>query len=317
MPKTTYMWDELSDNVAAEYEDGVHSVAYTHEPGLYGDLLSQNRNGVTSYYHYDGRGDTVALTEDSGNVTDTKEYDAWGNVIASTGSTVTPYQFLGRLGYQTAVAPLSYVRQRIYQSSIARWLSTDTFDVAESYKYSWCSPVDLTDPSGLRCDIPFKCNKVVFQNDTQCQFECEAEPYWLKPGVSNPKWITRIGGDADCFAVWQWAQKNKRNPLKAYQLKDKVKDTSTGLLGFWCTLKCPDGFEMVLGVQGVGGNPKDDPLWRCSQQDCLAACEDAKKAKEFCGLFYPPIDKICKSAMFLGLQQCKGWCESVCDPFKK
>lgn len=55
MPKTTYVWDELSDNVIEEYEDGVLSVSYTHEPGLYGNLLSQNRNGVTSYYHYDGR----------------------------------------------------------------------------------------------------------------------------------------------------------------------------------------------------------------------------------------------------------------------
>jgi hypothetical protein len=45
------MWDELSDNVAAENDDGVLTAAYTHEPGLYGNLLSQNRNGVTSYYH--------------------------------------------------------------------------------------------------------------------------------------------------------------------------------------------------------------------------------------------------------------------------
>ena len=95
MPKTTYVWDELSDNVIEEYEDGVLSVSYTHEPGLYGNLLSQNRNGVNSYYHYDGRGDTVALTDDSGNITDTKEYYAWGNVIASTRSTVTPYFFWG------------------------------------------------------------------------------------------------------------------------------------------------------------------------------------------------------------------------------
>ena len=71
MPGIEYVWDELSDNVIEEYEDGVLSVSYDHEPGLYGNLLSQNRNGVTSYYHYDGRGDTVALTDDSGNVTDT------------------------------------------------------------------------------------------------------------------------------------------------------------------------------------------------------------------------------------------------------
>ena len=101
MPEIEYMWDELSDNVAAEYEDGLLAVGYTHEPRLYGNLLSQNRNGITSYYHYDGRGDTVALTDDAANITDTKEYDAWGNVIASTGSTVTPYQFAGERGSVT------------------------------------------------------------------------------------------------------------------------------------------------------------------------------------------------------------------------
>ena len=121
MAKTTYVWDELSDNVIEEYEDGVLSVSYDHEPGLYGNLLSENRNGVTSYYNYDGRGDTVALTDDSGNVTDTKEYDAWGNVIASTGSTVTPYQFVGRQGYQTDKTGV-YVRARIYQPTAGRWI---------------------------------------------------------------------------------------------------------------------------------------------------------------------------------------------------
>lgn len=70
MAKTTYIWDELSDIVAAEYEDGVLIVGYTHEAGLCCNLLSQNGNGVTSYYHYDGRGDTVALTDDAGNVTE-------------------------------------------------------------------------------------------------------------------------------------------------------------------------------------------------------------------------------------------------------
>ena len=124
MPKTTYVWDELSDNVIEEYEDGVLSVSYTHEPGLYGNLLSQNRNGITSYYHYDGRGDTVALTDDADNVTDTKEYDAWGNVIASTGGTVTLYQFGGRKGYQTGNTGI-YVRARLYQPTEARWSSVD------------------------------------------------------------------------------------------------------------------------------------------------------------------------------------------------
>jgi RHS repeat-associated protein len=154
MPKTTYVWDELSDNVAAEYENGVLAVGYTHEPGIYGNLLSQNRNGVTSYYHYDGRGDTVALTDDAGNVTDTKEYDAWGNVIASTGSTVTPYFFGGRRGYCGEVIEGSvYVRARVYQCNSGRWMSTDPAGIVDDlllYSYAVRSPISHTDPSGNR-----------------------------------------------------------------------------------------------------------------------------------------------------------------------
>ncbi len=152
MPKTTYVWDELSDNVIEEYEDGVLSASYTHEPGLYGNLLSQNRNGVTSYYHYDGRGDTVAITDDSGNVTDTKEYDAWGNLTASTGGTVTPYMFGGRNGYQTGSHGL-YIRARVYRPSDSRWLSMDPIgwhrDVGGDFCFVINSPVNETDPSGL------------------------------------------------------------------------------------------------------------------------------------------------------------------------
>ena len=150
MPEIEYMWDELSDNVVAEYEDGLLSVRYTHEPGLYGNLLSQNRNGVTSYYHYDGRGDTVALTDDSGNVTDTKEYDAWGNVIASTGSTLTPFQFSGRIGYQFEVVTASvYVRARMYQPAIGRWNSLGPlYQAGLQYIFAYQSPVTGIDPSG-------------------------------------------------------------------------------------------------------------------------------------------------------------------------
>jgi hypothetical protein len=88
------MWGELSDNVIEEHEDGVLSVSYTHEQGLYGNLLTQNRNGETSCDHDDCRGDTVGLTDDSGNVTDTKDMAVCGNVIASTANTPIEYASL-------------------------------------------------------------------------------------------------------------------------------------------------------------------------------------------------------------------------------
>jgi YD repeat-containing protein len=147
MPKTTYYWDELSDNVAAEYEDGILSASYTHEPGLYGNLLSQNRNGVTSYYHYDGRGDTVALTDDSGNITDTKEYDAWGNVIASTGGTVTPYLFRARLGCRNEnILHQIAAHNRFYQPKTGTLTSVGWLTIGKNTSYS---PVAILEYAGV------------------------------------------------------------------------------------------------------------------------------------------------------------------------
>ncbi len=186
MAKTTYMWDELSDNVAAEYEDGVLSAAYTHEPGLYGNLLSENRNGVTSYYHFDGRGDTVALTDDSSNVTDTKEYDAWGNVIASVGSTATPYQFGGRQGYQTGSTG-NYVRARMYQPTVARWVSKDPLvpsGIKTIFVYVRNCPVQLTDPSGLIDGFPPYLDPIIFNTPPFL-------PHLSDPTVTLPPWALR------------------------------------------------------------------------------------------------------------------------------
>ena len=55
---------------------------------------------------------------------ESQTYDAWGNVISSSGSTVTPYRFIGRQGYQTDTATGQvYVRARMYQPTTARWSS--------------------------------------------------------------------------------------------------------------------------------------------------------------------------------------------------
>ena len=196
MAKTTYMWDELSDNVAAEYEDGVLSAAYTHEPGLYGNLLSQNRNGVTRYYHYDGRGDTVALTDDSGNVTDTKEYDACGNVIESTGSSVTPYQFIGRQGYQTGNTSV-YVRARMYQPMVARWSSWDPLHfVGGSNLYTYAHNVlTATDPSG---------RSVLIRGDEVPKIRPKIPVDWPAPDPSIDSMC--FIADCDAYTVAQWGE---------------------------------------------------------------------------------------------------------------
>ena len=153
MVKTNYLWDEVSDNVIAEYESGVATAVYTQEPGLYGNLISQRRSGVSQFYHFDARGDTRNLTDASENVTDSKTYDAWGNVVASTGSTSTPFQFVGRKGYQADLATqCAFVRARQYHPLRGRWASLDPLgyiDGTNPYTYVGNRVIMADDPTGM------------------------------------------------------------------------------------------------------------------------------------------------------------------------
>jgi RHS repeat-associated protein len=154
MAVMNFEWDDLEDNIVAEYDDAGNTlVHYTTEPALYGNLLSQNRGGVESHYHYDAQGSTLALTDDSQQVTDTYAYTAFGEVTERTGNTENPFQYIGQKQYYTSaqIGDL-LVRRRPYQPGIMRWLSADSYDLltgASLWEYVDNYPTMQIDPSGL------------------------------------------------------------------------------------------------------------------------------------------------------------------------
>ena len=127
-------------------------VTYTHEPVRFGPLLSESRSGTEFYHHYDALGSTTLLTNDAGIVTDTFAYDAWGTLFSRMGSTSTPFQWVGQLGYQyDLLTGCYYVRARSYQPQVARWTSADPLFIASQrqYNYSHLNPISQYDPTGL------------------------------------------------------------------------------------------------------------------------------------------------------------------------
>ncbi len=156
MTKTYYVWDEENDSLMEEIdENGNVIVSYTNEPGQFGKVISQERNGVTSYYHYDGQGSTVALTDDNENVTDTYVYSAFGELVSSTGTTVNPFRYVGQYGYYTDVETNDiYIRARSYNPSLGRWLTRDPIGYEGSewdlYEYCRSRPLEHFDPEGLK-----------------------------------------------------------------------------------------------------------------------------------------------------------------------
>jgi YD repeat-containing protein len=89
---TQYLVDELNPTGYAQVMDEVQSGAVTKSYTWGLELIAQTRPQLSpnpplvNYYVFDGHGSVRALTNSGGNVTDTYDYDAFGNLIHQTGS---------------------------------------------------------------------------------------------------------------------------------------------------------------------------------------------------------------------------------------
>jgi RHS repeat-associated protein len=155
VPVTNFFRD--GDNLLQEYDDAGNTTAqYSTEPSSFGSITSQRRSGQSHYYHHDPIGSTTELTDPSGNVSDSRRYKAFGELVEQSGATSFPFQYIGRAGYYfDPERGTYYVRGRDYAPEHGRWLSGDPLDFAMNsfshYVYSNNNPSTYCDPSGLFC----------------------------------------------------------------------------------------------------------------------------------------------------------------------
>ncbi len=135
--------------VLEEIPEGTAGVRYTYGD----DLISQDRNGVESWYHYDGLGSTRSLSDDLGSLTDTYDYEAFGTLLHQTGSTENSYLYTGEQ-FDNSLNQY-YLRARYYDQGIGRFTQQDTwmgnnYDPVTLHKYLYANadPVNGIDPSG-------------------------------------------------------------------------------------------------------------------------------------------------------------------------
>jgi RHS repeat-associated protein/uncharacterized repeat protein (TIGR01451 family) len=154
---TGYLLDDRNPTGYVQVLDEVQSGAITRSY-VYGlELIEQDRinstRQSTSYNVYDGHGSVRALTDMAGAVTDTYDYDAFGNIIHSTGSTPNVYLFAGEQFDPNL--HLYYNRARYLNVTTGRFWSIDTFEGDDEspislhkYLYSHGDPLNNIDPSG-------------------------------------------------------------------------------------------------------------------------------------------------------------------------
>lgn len=110
-------------------------------------------SATASYYHADGLGSVLALTNVTAAVTATQRFDAFGQKLAGTG-TVPQYGYTGR---EPDATGLIYYRARYYDPSVGRFTARDPvgyLDGFNRYAYVGNNPVNFTDPLGLTAQGP-------------------------------------------------------------------------------------------------------------------------------------------------------------------
>jgi RHS repeat-associated protein len=127
---------------------------------IYGlGLIAEEKADTYKTYHYDYRGSTTAITDSNGNVTDRVYYAPYGSIITRTGTTNTPYLYVGKYGVETDDNGLYYMRARYYNPQIQRFINVDPIrDGYNWYGYVRGNSINSSDPIGLlvRSDAEFE-----------------------------------------------------------------------------------------------------------------------------------------------------------------
>ncbi len=131
--------------------------AYVWTPG--GRLLYSVDIGTgdPTFYHFDRMGSTLALTDQTGTVTDSYAYGPYGEPLIHTGPgtlSTQPFTYIGAYGVRKE-GPLYQMRARYYDPQAARFLSRDPLPPrlgdpksTNRYTYAAQNPLMYLDPRG-------------------------------------------------------------------------------------------------------------------------------------------------------------------------
>lgn len=89
------------------------------------NLISGEISGTKSYYVFNGHGDVVQLTNSSGNIVKSYDYDAFGNEKNPAPTDTNVFRYCGE--YFDKETGTIYLRARYYDPSIGRFISEDSF----------------------------------------------------------------------------------------------------------------------------------------------------------------------------------------------
>jgi RHS repeat-associated protein len=176
---TRYVYDR--EDILYELDASGNVITeYVHGPGI-DEPIAMLRNNQTYYYHADGLGSIIAITNSAGQVVQRYEYDSFGQITYTQDATFKqPYTFTGR--EYDEESGLYYYRARYYDARVGRFVTQDPIlspinptsvgisqsinknvwllpylkanpKALHSYLYT-NNPLTFTDPYGLHTYVP-------------------------------------------------------------------------------------------------------------------------------------------------------------------
>jgi len=161
---TSFLHDGVEE-IADYNSSGVLLRRYVHGPGVDEYLVMYVGSGTAnkSYYHANHQGSIIAMSDNSGSVTETHAYSPYG--MGEGDDTGNPFRYTGRrLDEETG---LYYYRSRYMSPAIGRFLQTDPIGYGDGlnwYAYVGNDPLNYFDPLG-QCRVT--------EDD---QLDCEEAP---------------------------------------------------------------------------------------------------------------------------------------------
>lgn len=213
------------------------NIAYTY--GL--QLISESSSNFDYFYHYDGLGSVIGLSNDWGRPSAAYLYDPWGNALLTIPDRVgtrNKFRFTGEpldLG-----SSLYFLRARYYDPALGRFISGDSFPglvtrplTLNRFSYGLNQPTNASDPSGLA-------------------------PDQYQPGISRPVLATL--GPSNANSTITFAPSHPAQPISPQQTLNPAQPPRRCYL----QVDLPPGLSVfldILGFTGIGEGPSGlDPF---------------------------------------------------------